>query len=66
MQIDVQDLFDISFSRNVRYDTVSIYDTLNFSLFLINCHISILVGQSCYSCGQAILDMFSDHLIILF
>jgi hypothetical protein len=33
MQIDIQDLFDINFSRNVRYDTVSTYDTLIFSLF---------------------------------
>jgi hypothetical protein len=33
MQIDVQDFFDTSFSRNARYDMVSAYDTLNFSLF---------------------------------
>jgi hypothetical protein len=33
MQINVQDLFDISFSRNMRYDMVSTYYSLNFSLF---------------------------------
>jgi hypothetical protein len=34
MQIDVQDLFDINYSRNMRYDMLSTYVTLNFSLFL--------------------------------
>jgi hypothetical protein len=32
MQTCVQDLFDIIFSRNMRYDIVSTYDTLIFSL----------------------------------
>jgi hypothetical protein len=38
MQMDVQDLFDINYSRNMRYDTL---------FFLINRHISILVDLSC-------------------
>jgi hypothetical protein len=33
MQIDVQDLFDINFSHNVCYNTISNYDTLIYSLF---------------------------------
>jgi hypothetical protein len=32
MQIRVQNLFDINFSRNLHYDTVSTYDTLILSL----------------------------------
>jgi hypothetical protein len=32
MQICVQDLFDAIFSRTMRYDIVSTYDTLIFSL----------------------------------
>jgi hypothetical protein len=32
MQIDVQDLFNINYFRNVHYDTVSIYVTLNLFL----------------------------------
>jgi hypothetical protein len=35
MQIDVQDLFGINFSRDMRYDTVSTYDTL-ISFLLLN------------------------------
>jgi hypothetical protein len=33
MQTCVQDLFDIIFSCSVRYDIVSTYDTLSFSLY---------------------------------
>jgi hypothetical protein len=34
MQNNVQDLFTIKFSRNMRYDIVSTYDTLIVPLFL--------------------------------
>jgi hypothetical protein len=34
MQNNVQDLFNIKFSHNMRYDIVSTYDTLIVSLFL--------------------------------
>jgi hypothetical protein len=34
MQICVHDLFNITFSRNVRYDTVSTYDNVITSLFI--------------------------------
>jgi hypothetical protein len=34
MQICVQDLLGINFSRNLHYDTVSTYDTLIPSLFI--------------------------------
>jgi hypothetical protein len=48
MQNNVQDLFNIKFTRNMRYDIVSTYDTLIVSLSsLINCHISILVDLGC-------------------
>jgi hypothetical protein len=34
MQNNVQDLFNLKFSRNMRYDIVCTYDTLIVSLFL--------------------------------
>jgi hypothetical protein len=34
MQMCIQDLLYINFSRNLRYDIVSIYDTLITSLFI--------------------------------
>jgi hypothetical protein len=43
MQKNIQDLSNIKFSRNMRYDTVSIYDILIIFFSLISCHISILV-----------------------
>jgi hypothetical protein len=53
MQICVQDLFGIKFSRNLRYDTVSTYDTLIPSLF-----INKLSYQ--YFCGPYLYDTSSD------
>jgi fumarate reductase subunit D len=44
----VQDILKLNISRNMRYDIVSIYDTLIFSLYLfINRYINNFMGLIC-------------------
>lgn len=51
MQNSVQDLFDINFSRDVRYDTVSTYVILIISLLLNELSHQRFCGASVHDTG---------------